>query len=303
MAVIWAANAAWQYGLSASGPLLAATPGHFLEKTIGLVPLSTTIFSPAAILQEVLYLCALIAATRWLKPKVIRPISSFPEACRLADAAPETVPAQLSPSERWERSSVLTLILCAVFAAWLYYHFVVKRLALDINSLNCTLLFLCFALHRNVKNFTGALQKAVTSAWAVIVLYHLYAGIAGVIQFTSLGERMAGAAAAISTPLTFPLLTAMVAAVFGFFIPSSGGQWAIQGYVTVKSAADVGVSIQRGMLSMGVGDHMGNLTSPFWYVVVAGIARMDFRAFYGYGLIFAAIWFIIGAIVFTFAPC
>ena len=37
--------------------------------------------------------------------------------------------------------------------------------------------------------------------------------------------------------------------------------------------------------------------------VAAGIARIDFRTFYGYGLVFAAIWFVIGALVFTFAPC
>jgi len=48
---------------------------------------------------------------------------------------------------------------------------------------------------------------------------------------------------------------------------------------------------------------MGNLTSPFWYVVISGIARLDFRTFFGYGLIYAAIWFVIGAVVFTFAPC
>jgi short-chain fatty acids transporter len=91
--------------------------------------------------------------------------------------------------------------------------------------------------------------------------------------------------------------------VFAFFIPSSGGQWAIQGFITTKSAAAVGVSMQRGLLAMSVGDHMGNLTSPFWYVVIAGIARVDFRVFFGYGLLFAVLWFVVGVVVFTFAPC
>ncbi len=103
--------------------------------------------------------------------------------------------------------------------------------------------------------------------------------------------------------MTFPTLTALVGNVFAMFIPSSGGQWAIQGFVTVKAATVVGVSVQRGLLAMSVGDHMGNLASPFWYVVIAGIARVDFRSFFGYGLLFAALWFVIGAIVFTFAPC
>jgi short-chain fatty acids transporter len=137
----------------------------------------------------------------------------------------------------------------------------------------------------------------------VLVLYHLYAGLAGLIQFTSVGERLAGLAASVSNPYTYPTLSAAIATIFAFFIPSSGGQWAIQGFVTAKSAMAVGVTVERGLLSMSVGDHMGNLTSPFWYVVIAGIVRMDFRVFFGYGLLFAALWFVIGAVVFTFAPC
>jgi len=73
--------------------------------------------------------------------------------------------------------------------------------------------------------------------------------------------------------------------------------------VTVKTAMAVGVSVQRGMLALGVGDHMGNFLTPFWYVVVASIARVDFRCFFGYGSVFAALWFAIGVVVFTFAPC
>jgi short subunit fatty acids transporter len=65
----------------------------------------------------------------------------------------------------------------------------------------------------------------------------------------------------------------------------------------------VGVSVQRGILALSVGDHIGNLTTPFWCVVLAGIARLDFRKFFGYCLVFAAIWFVVGVVVFTFAPC
>ncbi|MBI2820784.1 MAG: short-chain fatty acid transporter, partial [Acidobacteria bacterium] len=36
----------WHAGLSASAPLLVATPGHFMEKQIGIIPLSETVFSP-----------------------------------------------------------------------------------------------------------------------------------------------------------------------------------------------------------------------------------------------------------------
>lgn len=109
--------------------------------------------------------------------------------------------------------------------------------------------------------------------------------------------------AAISTKFTFTLLVAFAGTVIAIFVPSSGGQWVIQGFVTSKAAAVLGVSAQRGMLALGVGDQMGNLLSPFWYVVVAGIARVDFRKFFGYGMIFAALWFVVGVLVFTLLPC
>jgi transcription antitermination factor NusG len=63
------------------------------------------------------------------------------------------------------------------------------------------------------------------------------------------------------------------------------------------------VRIKRGLLAMSIGDHMGNLIAPFWYMVIANVARVNFREFIGYGMIFAALWFTIGVLVFTFAPC
>ncbi len=303
LAVIWAANAVWQFGFSASAPLLVATPGHFLEKTVGVIPLSTTIWSPAAIIHEIVFTAVVIVVGCWLMPREGAPVSHFPGTNKLTEEIEPEKMESLTESQRMERNQVITLALCLALAGWLYFHFIAQRKSLDINSLNTILLFLTLLLHRNVHRFTQALQKAVLSAWPVIVLYHLYAGVAGLIQHTNVGEKLAGVVASVSTPLTFPILTAAVSAVFAIFIPSSGGQWAIQGFVTSKAAMEVGVSVQRGILSMSVGDHMGNLTSPFWYVIVAGIAHVDFRSFFGYGLLFAALWFVIGAVVFTFAPC
>ena len=304
LAVTSGAQALWQFGFSSSAPLLAATNGHFLQGLIGIIPLSTTIWSPAAILHEVLYSVAAIFAACRLMPRKHQPLSTFPESCKLVEPAVVSENAGSSSlSEYLEKSPLTSAVLCVMLGGWLYYHFRVKHLSLDINSLNATLLFLTFLLHRNIRRFTQAVQQGVSASWAVIVLYHLYAGVAGLIQFTTVGERAATMAASVSTAATFPLITAIAGAVFAIFIPSSGGQWTIQGFVTAKAAMAVGVSVQRGMLSLGLGDHMGNLLTPFWYVVVAGIARIDFRRFFGYGIVFAAIWFGIGIIVFTFSPC
>jgi short-chain fatty acids transporter len=304
LAVTSGAQAVWQYGLSSSAPLLVATQGHFLQNVIGVIPLSATIWSPAAILHEVLYTSVAIFAACRLMPKAFRPISKFPESCKLID--PAVAPVDDGPpsfSKRLEKSRIVPAVLCGLMAVWLWYHFGPKARSLDINSLNVTLLFLTLLLHRNIRRFSAAVQQGVASSWAVIVLYHLYAGCAGLIQFTNVGDKAAALAGSAATPLTFPAITAAAGTIFAFFIPSSGGQWTIQGFVTVKAAIAAGISIPRAILALGLGDHMGNFLTPFWYVVVAGIARIDFRTFFGYGMLFAAIWFLIGIVVFTFAPC
>ncbi len=303
LATNWGSHAVWQYGLSASAPLIVATAGHPLEAQIGVLPLATTIGSPAAITHVLLYTAAVIWAGCFFMPKQPRAISQFPGTAKLGEAVLGDGDAGRSFAERLERTSFASLVFCAALAAWLWFHFGVRGGGLDFNSLNAILLLLCLALHRNVSRFSRALERSVTAGWPVIVLYHLYAGVAGLIQNTSLGAEMAGFVASISTPLTFPLLTAASGTLFSLFIPSSGGQWAIQGFVTAEAAREVGVSVQRGLLSLGVGDHMGNLASPFWYLIVAGIAGVDFRSFYGYGLAYAALWFVLGTAAFTFLPC
>jgi short-chain fatty acids transporter len=311
LAVVAAANSVWQFGLSASAPLLMNTPGHFLESTTGLMPLRTTIWAPASLAMVGLFVLALMAAARLLHPRTPSPISSFRDAHQLADplvtpgAEPMTPLAapDLSYSERLERHSLPTLVLAAALCAWLYTHFFVKALGLDFNALNTIMLLSCLLVHRNVRAFSESLRMAIAACWPIVVLYHLYAGVAGLIQFTSVGADFAGAFAAVSNRYTFPFLTALASTVVAIFVPSSGGQWVIQGFVTATAAQAVGVSVQRGLLALSVGDQMGNLVTPFWAVIMSGIARVDFRRFIGYSIAFSAIWFVLGVLVFTFLPC
>src|SRR4029450_2384196 len=53
LAAAAAAQSVWQFGLSASAPLLMATPGHFLENTVGVMDLRSTIWSAPSILMGV----------------------------------------------------------------------------------------------------------------------------------------------------------------------------------------------------------------------------------------------------------
>jgi short-chain fatty acids transporter len=309
LATTGAATSVWQFGFSASAPLLMNTPGNFLESTTGLMPLRTTIFAPATLLFVAGFLIALFFTAHFLLPRHGRLLSHYPEAWRLgeepgpqpADTSDES-PSTESFSQRVERSPLPIMTLALALAGWLVYHFAFADGGLDLNSLNTSLLLLCLVLHGNVRDFSRTLPAAVVSAWPVVVLYHLYAGVAGVIQFTTVGTTLGEFFASISNQFTFPLLTAVSASVVSIFVPSSGGQWVIQGFVTAKTAAAIGVTAQRGLLALSIGDHMGNLLSPFWVVIAAGIARIEFRQFIGYNVVYAALWFTLGVLCFTFLP-
>ncbi len=303
-----AAGSVWQFGLSASAPLIMNTPGHFLEDLTGLMPLSTTIFSPATLIFVPLYLFCAFGMAWLVMPKRPRPISQFQESNKLAAATikEDQQQAQVENikeenfAERLESNRVPWAILVITLFGWLVYHVIVKGGGLELNSLNTILLFLCLLLHGSVRNFTQALPKAVVTAWPVIVLYHLYAGVAGFIQHTSLGADFANYFASISTEYSFPLFTMLSAAVVSVFVPSSGGQWVIQGFITSKASAVVGVTAQRGLLALSIGDHVGNLISPFWAVIGAGIAKVDFRCYIGYNYLYVLLWVGIGTLCFTF---
>lgn len=308
LATVFAAHSVWQYGLSSSAPLLSATPGHFLEKTTGQMSLSSTIWSPAAIVYIISFFFLVLIVSRLLTPKNPKTIAAYPDATKLvedhqAEELSRQATGELTFSQRLERSHFMAYLVIFGILVWLYFHFFVKKLGLDLNSLNAIFLGLCFVLHRSIYRFSEALKEGIKSSWSVVVIYHLYALAAGILQFTPAGAFIATWLGGIATPYTYPLLMAISGTIIAIFVPSSGGQWVIQGFVTSKAAETIGVSFQRGMMSLGIGDQMGNLCSPFWYVIVAGIARVDFRKFFGYGLIFAALWFVLGVICFTFLPC
>jgi short-chain fatty acids transporter len=305
LATQFGAQSIWQYGLSSTPALLVATPGHFLEARTGVMPLETTIWSPAAILFVVTFPLALAALARVMTPGEPRPVSSFPDANALTQAG-ETVSAMTGGPHglgAWsERTRFFPFLLAVIVAGWLFHHFVTKNAGLDLNAMITILLFVVLLLQRNLAGFSQALRAAVQCCWPIVVLYQIYGGIAGVLQYTNVGETLARFFANISTPATFPLLTAIAGTVVAIFVPSSGGQWIIQGFVTTEAASSMGVSAQQGLLALGVGDQMGNLISPFWIVVVASLARIDFRTIFGYGLIFAVLWFVLGVGIFTFIP-
>src|SRR5262245_6922360 len=86
LATVAAAQSVWQFGLSSSAPLLMATPGHFLQNTVGVMNLRSTIWSTPAILMEVIFPIGVIVIARILMPRPGLPLSRFRDAHALVRA-------------------------------------------------------------------------------------------------------------------------------------------------------------------------------------------------------------------------
>jgi short-chain fatty acids transporter len=89
----------------------------------------------------------------------------------------------------------------------------------------------------------------------------------------------------------------MSAGLVNIFVPSGGGQWAIQGPIIVASSYELGVPLHKSILAMAYGDELTNMLQPFWALPLLGITRLSARDILPYTLIL----FLTGALVFLTA--
>ncbi|MEM3895900.1 MAG: TIGR00366 family protein [Archaeoglobaceae archaeon] len=307
VAFAYTMHGVWQYGLSSSEGLLMATPGHFLEKLTGVWSINTTLFSLPAITMTILWVivCTGVFIFFHSRLKKVTPVSAYPEILNriktvetLTDGGEK---AKLSISERLENSRIVAVLLAIALICWVGYEQFVAKSPFGLNTINTVFFVLGLILHGSIAKFSRAVMQSVVAAWAVIIVYPIYAGIASIISGTPIGYQITQILGGVPAIL-YPTVAAIAGVIVAIFVPSSGGQWMIQGETIIKGAQMAGVDPRVGMLSLMVGDQMGNYIAPFWYVVVAGVTGLDFRRFYGYGLAGGIVWFILGILVFTFVP-
>jgi short subunit fatty acids transporter len=87
--------------------------------------------------------------------------------------------------------AIVAVAALALLVTWLVYHFAIKQATLDLNAMNVILLALGFLSYRSVGFVNRVLQAAAPSAWPVLVLYPLYAAVAGLMQHTAVGTVLA----------------------------------------------------------------------------------------------------------------
>ncbi|MDQ7014491.1 MAG: TIGR00366 family protein [Planctomycetota bacterium] len=88
--------------------------------------------------------------------------------------------------------------------------------------------------------------------------------------------------AARSTPEMLPVLTFLNAGAVNLFVPSGGGQWAVQGPIAMQAAVDAGVSPAKMVMAAAYGDQLTNMLQPFWALPLLAITGVKARDIVGY---------------------
>ena len=189
-----------------------------------------------------------------------------------------------------EHSRVLAWMIALMFAVYLVVHLGFRGGSLDLNTVILIFLTLGLMLHRTPLAYVRAFGKAASGASGIILQFPFYAGIMGIITGVGasgicLGTVISDACIDVSTPVTYPLLTFLCAAILNLFVPSGGGHWAIQAPIMFTAGADLGVDPGLTGTAIAWGDAWTNLIQPFWALPALAIARLSAKDIMGYCLI------------------
>lgn len=281
----------WHGGISGSVPLSLATPGPALESaTMGVVtepiPISSTIFAWPNLLISALCIIALVIVNSLMHPKGKDVVEVDP---RLLEEPEQPAVKLTTPAEKLEHSMIISIIIAAMGLCYFVVN-LTQGGSLDLNSVIMLFMFLGILLHKNPINYVNSITKAATGCAGILLQFPFYAGIMGIMTGTaSSGVSLAGEISnwcvAVSNEHSFPILTFLSAGLVNIFVPSGGGQWAVQAPIMMPAAAQLGVSPAITGMAIAWGDAWTNLIQPFWALPALAIAKLGARDIMGFCLI------------------
>ncbi len=165
---------------------------------------------------------------------------------------------------------------------------------LNTNWINLVLLGFALVFHGSFKSFLNGLDQGIKGAAGILVQFPLYFGILGIMKDSGLAASLSQFFVEISTQTTYPIFTFISAGILNVFVPSGGGQWAIQGPIILQSATELSVPLNKSILAMAYGDQLTNMLQPFWALPLLGITGLKAKEILPYTLILM----LVGSIIF-----
>lgn len=267
-------------GPSQAAQLLVATPGHFMEKVTGVIPLTETTFAPQ-LLVTILILFITIPILMVLvmpKPENSTPISDelIAEFSQVKRDHESDQP--LRPAERWDRSKFLQMLVALGGMFWIGKYIIANGIGkLDLNTLNFILFMFGMFLHGSPHSFIDSVKRAVPSTYGIIIQFPLYAGIFGMISYSGLAGIIAHWFVSVSTPRTYPWIVFLYTGFLDFFVPSGGSKFVIEAPYIVPAGEQLGIKAAQVVNAYTGGSLWSNLIQPFWALPTLAAFKVRFQ--------------------------
>lgn len=275
----------WHLGPSSSAGLTVATSGHFLENTIGIIPITETAFSSYALLNSLMLIAVVVPFTFYFmsprkKDEMLGVESYAPQLLAEEEQKEDT---DTSENVGAKLDSVwFTIVLLILAGSYAVMHFSRNGFDLNLNIVNFLFLFLGLALHKTPVRYMNAVTDATKGASGIILQFPFYGGIMGMVTASGLAVIFIDAILSFATPATLPVITWLAAGLLNIVVPSGGGQWAVQGSILAEVAQELDVSVGRIITAFGAGDTWTNMFQPFWALALLGITGVKARHIMGY---------------------
>lgn len=296
----------WHGGISGSSLTKVAEKGHIKSMMANILPdeqlsqlpdqisFNQTVFSPMNIVVAILLLVMvpLVLAFISRKSQSSVPELSSNEIVKKGNVKPIGM-------ERFDHSRITGLVIGSIIVIMAAYEAInapnVQQLGfINPNYINFTLLGLCFLFHGSLLKFLSSLDDAIAGTSGILIQFPLYFGIMGIMTTSGLVGEIARFFEDISNPTSYPVLTFLSAGIVNVFVPSGGGQWAIQGPIIIQAAIAKGISLPKCILAMAYGDQLTNMLQPFWALPLLGITKLSAKQILPYTLIIM----LVGIVVF-----
>lgn len=292
----------WHGGISGSAPIKVAESNHILNFMEGVsTPEMLTQIPESISFDQTIFSwwnLVLFGVLLIVVPFVLKHIakSTQPTDFNLQTYDFETHSLEdIEGAEKLDFSKILGIGFGIVLLAAFFYQYWSNLLSLNItpNMLNFFMLSLAIILHKNFSNFLNALEEAIKGTSGILIQFPLYFGIMGIMKSTGMVVMISDFFVSIATETTLPIFTFFSAGLVNIFVPSGGGQWAIQGPIVIESALKLGVPLPKAIMALAYGDQITNMLQPFWALPLLGITKLKAREILPYTLIIMVVGIVV----------
>ena len=259
----------WHAGLSGSIPLTVGTPGNFSEKWLGeVLPLSKTLFSFFNLGLIFVLWCSLAGLILYFS-KNIKTTNKYKNLINTDVKFGTEKPNPFSQAMLWVLVILMLFFIGQKISLGLF--------SLGLNEVILLLFLLSILVYRDLNAYVKAATEACSKLAPILIQYPLYAGIMAIMIKSGLAVKISDAFVSFSSEVTYPVYMFLSAGLVNFFVPSGGGQWAVQAAVVVEGAKQLNVPLEKAVMAVAWGDAWTNLAQPFWALPLLSIVGLGLK--------------------------